>query len=153
VSALHRLEQRLQHKAAQVHSRMGQNQAGMFDPQLTPKQQVKIQWSGPPALLFLTIAAAALLPALQLLKQLERCHFRRRSFHARDQKDGIAISALAWRPPDRLGLQKRGTPHISRIGITPVHKHLSQARCDPTQRGFRRAMTAAQVGPKSNGKR
>ena len=106
MSALHRLKQRLQHKAAQVHPRMGQNQAGMLDPHLTPKQQVEIQWSGSPALLSLTIAAAALLPALQLLQQLERRRFRRRPFHARDQKDGIAISVLAWRSPDRLGLQE-----------------------------------------------
>ena len=50
---------------------MGQDQAGMFEPKLTPKQQVKLQWPGPPALLPGTVATTALLQTLELLKQLK----------------------------------------------------------------------------------
>ena len=51
---------------------MGQDQAGMFEPQLTPKQQVKIQWPWAPALLSLPIAAATLFQSLEVLQQLKR---------------------------------------------------------------------------------
>jgi hypothetical protein len=43
----------------------------MFEPQLTPKQQVKIKWAGPPALLSLPIAAAAVFQTLEVIQQLQ----------------------------------------------------------------------------------
>ena len=56
---------------------MGQDQAGMFEPKLTPKQQVKIQWPSPPTLLPGTVATTALLQTLQLLKQFQSRQLRR----------------------------------------------------------------------------
>ena len=124
----------------------------MFEPQLTPKQQVKIQWARPPALLPLPIATAAPFQLLEVLQQLKRRQLRRRTLDMCEQKNGVAIVILIWGPPEGLGPQKRGTTHISSISITPVHKHLGEVRCNPTQGGFRRSTGAAQIGAKSNGK-
>ena len=124
----------------------------MFEPQLTPKQQVKIQWARPPALLPLPIAAAALFQSLEVLQQLQRRQLRWRTLNAGEQKNGIAVRILIRGTPDRLGLQKRGATNIPSVGIAPTHKQLAQERSNPTQRGFRRAMGTAQVGPKAYSK-
>ena len=118
---------------------MGQDQAGMFEPQLPPKQQVEVKWAWPPALLSLPIAAAAQFQSLEVFQQLQCCQLRRWTLNTGEQKNGVAVRVLTWAPPNRLGRQEPGTTHISSIGITPVHKKLTQARCNPTQRGFGRA--------------
>ena len=132
---------------------MGQHQAGMLEPELSPEQQVKIKGAGPPALLALAIASAALFQALQLLKQLQCRQLRRQTPNLGEQKHGIAVRVLAWRTTLWLGRQKRRTTHILSISITPIHEKLSQAGSDPPEGGFRRPMAAAQVGPKPNGER
>ena len=132
---------------------MGQQQPRVLHPQLSPKQNVEIQRARSPALLSLTIAAAALFQTLHVLQQLECRHFRHRPLHARDQKNSIAVLVLAWRSSERLSLQKRRTTHIPSIGIGPLHKQINQAGHNPTQGGFRRPMKTAQIGPEPNGKR
>jgi len=132
---------------------MGQQQPRVLHPQLSPKQNVEIQRARSPALLSLTIAAAALFQTLHVLQQLECRHFRHRPLHARDQKNSIAVLILAWRSSERLSLQKRRTTDIPSIGIAPLHKQINQAGQDPTQGGFRRPMETAQIGPEPNGKR
>ena len=124
----------------------------MLEPQLTPKQQVKIQWARPPALLPLSIAAAALFQSLEVLQQLQRRQLRWRTLNAGEQKNGIAVRVLIRGTPDRLGLQKRGATNIPSVGIAPTHKQLAQERSNPTQCGFRRAIRTPQVCPKPNGK-
>ena len=129
---------------------MGQDQAGVFEPQLTPKQQVQIQDSWPPALLSLAIAAAAPFQLVQMLQQLQRRQLRGRTLHLSEKKDCVAIGVLTWGPPEGLGRQKRGTADLARIDISPRHNPVAQSRSNPTQGGFRRAMRTAQIGPKPN---
>ena len=131
---------------------MGQDQTGVVKPQLTPKQQVKIKGAGPPALLELAIPSAALFQPLQLLQQLQCRQLRRGTLHAGKEKDGIAVRVLIRGPPDRLGRQKRGATHITSVGVAPLQENCRQPRSNPTQRGFRRTVRAAQVGPKPNSK-
>ena len=52
---------------------MGQDQAGMFEPQLPPKQKVEVKWAWPPALLSLPITAAAQFQSLEVFQQLQCC--------------------------------------------------------------------------------
>ena len=150
---MHRLEQGLKNKAAQVHPWMGQHQTGMFEPQLTPKQQIQIQAARSPALLQRAIATAAQLQTLQGVQQLKRRCLRRWALDARDQKNCIAVIVLTWRTAKGLGLEEGRAAHILSIRLAPINEKGRQTGCNPTQGGFRRSVGAAEVGTKPNGKR
>tara|TARA_A100001388_G_scaffold107831_1_gene79117 strand:+ start:369 stop:539 length:171 start_codon:yes stop_codon:yes gene_type:complete len=55
-----------------VHPRVRKDQIRVLKTQLSPKQQVEIQWAWAPALLSLPIAAATLFQSLEVLQQLQR---------------------------------------------------------------------------------
>ena len=130
---------------------MGQDQAGMVEPHLSPKQEIEIQGARSPVLLASTVAAAVLFQPLQVLQQLQRRLLGKGPPHVGEQKNGIAVGGLAWRPADRLGFYKGRTTHILSIAIAPVQKEVTQAGGQPPQRGFRRPVATTDIGAEADG--
>ena len=71
MSALHRLKQGLENKAAQVHAGMGQHQLWVVKSQITPEEQIQIQAAWSPALLTRSIPTKTSFQMLQATQKIQ----------------------------------------------------------------------------------
>ena len=85
---------------------VGQQQARVLQPQLSPEKQIQIQGPGPPTLFTIAIAAVLRLQRLKTIQQRQRRLRAWSTWHTADQEHGIAVQRLTGRPSNRSRLQQ-----------------------------------------------
>mgnify|MGYP004323454579 FL=1 len=98
---IHGSQKRLKHKAAEMKTRMGEDQTGMLHPVLSPKQQIKVQGSRPPTLLQGALPTKLRFQLVQCIQQSQRRPIRWSRKQPMHDHYSVPVARLIRRATDR----------------------------------------------------